>query len=118
MTDRDRATDPAAIEPVLEAIGNKYAARILAAAERPMSAQELSNVLGVPIATCYRRIEELEAVDLLVCVGGKTSDRGRHASVYRRTVDGIELDFEDGTPGLSADARSTPPDPLRERRDE
>lgn len=88
--------DPEAIESVLGALGGKYAARILAAAEEPMSAQTLSDALDVPIATCYRRIDDLEAAGLLVCEGRETSDRGRRTKVYRRTIDGASLDLVDG----------------------
>lgn len=88
--------DPEAVESVLGALGGKYAARILAATEEPTSAQTLSETLDVPIATCYRRIEDLEAAGLLVCEGKETSDRGRRTKVYRRTIEGATLDFEDG----------------------
>lgn len=118
MSGDAEAETAAEVEELLEALGGKYAARILAAADSPRSAQELSDAVDVPIATCYRRIEELEAVDLLVCEGGKTSDRGRRTKVYRRSIDGVELDLEDGTPTLSVDAVSEPPDPLRDRMDE
>lgn len=118
MAEAPADREPSEVERLLGALGGKYAARILAAADRPMSAQELSDAVDVPIATCYRRIEELEEADLLVCEGGKTSDRGRHTKVYRRTLDGIDLDLDDGTPSLSVDVRSDPPDPLRDRREE
>lgn len=112
------ADDVTDVERLLEALGGKYAARILAAAEHPMSAQEISQAVDVPIATCYRRIEELEEADLLACEGGKTSDRGRHTNVYRRTIDGVELDLAQDWPHLEIDGRDEPPDPLRDRRDE
>lgn len=94
--------DPEAIESVLGALGGKYAARILAAADRPLSAQTLSETLDVPIATCYRRIDDLEEAGLLVCEGRETSDRGRRTKVYRRTIDGAILDL-DGGPTLRVD---------------
>lgn len=118
MVDQPGGDRAAEVEELLDALGGKYAARVLAAADSPMSAQEISETADVPIATCYRRIEELVAVDLLACEGGKTSDRGRHTNVYRRTIDGLELDLADGHPVLDVDARDEPPDPLRDRRDE
>lgn len=99
----EEPADADAIETLLGALGGKYAARILGAAGEPTSAQELSEALDVPIATCYRRIEELEDADLLVCEGEKTSDRGRRTKVYRRTIDGASLDLTGGTPGLAVD---------------
>lgn len=88
---REPVDDPNAVESTLAALGGKYAVRILVAADRPISAQQLSEELSVPIATCYRRIEELEAAGLLVCEGQQTSNRGRRTSVYRRTIDGVDL---------------------------
>lgn len=117
MIDDATADDVDAIEGVLGAVGGKYGVRILAAAERPTSAQELSDELGVPIATCYRRIEELEAADLLECVGSETSTRGRQTKVYRRTVDALDLDLRGEAPALAVERRAEPHDSLRDRRD-
>lgn len=97
---RETADDPNVVESTLAALGGKYAARILAAVDRPTSAQELSDELGIPIATCYRRIEELESAGLLTCEGQKTSSRGRRTSVYRRTIDGIDLALDGDGPTL------------------
>ncbi|GAB3682432.1 hypothetical protein GCM10028857_08270 [Salinarchaeum chitinilyticum] len=97
---RETAEDPNVVESVLAALGGKYAARILAALDRPTSAQELSDDLGIPIATCYRRIEELESAGLLTCEGQQTSSRGRRTSVYRRTIDGVDLSLDGDGPTL------------------
>lgn len=98
--------DPGAIESLLAALGGKYAARILAATDRPKSAQTLSEELDVPIATCYRRIEELESADLLTCEGSETSDRGRRTKVYRRTIDRADLALDGDGPALDVDVRA------------
>lgn len=110
------AEDPGEVERLLAAVGGKYAARILAATAEPKSAKELSAALDVPIATCYRRIGDLEDAGLLVCEGRETSDRGRRTKVYRRAIAGLELDLADGTPTLSLDPTEHS-DALRERRD-
>ncbi|ELY34960.1 hypothetical protein C497_14512 [Halalkalicoccus jeotgali B3] len=44
---------------VLLALGNEYNAEILGATDEPRSAQALSDELDIPIATCYRRLEQL-----------------------------------------------------------
>lgn len=77
-------------------LGEEYATDILAAADDPKSARELSDQLGIPIATTYRRIESLVEADLLTEVGRELSDRGRRSSVYRRTIDGLAISFENG----------------------
>jgi len=106
MSEDEGARRAEAVESILGALGGKYAARILAAADRPKSAHELSDELSVPIATCYRRIDELEEADLLVCEGRKTSDRGRRTKVYRRRVDGATLDVAADGPRLDLDLRA------------
>jgi predicted ArsR family transcriptional regulator len=83
-------------EEIIQVLGNKYNPEILDATGEPKSAQELSDELDVPIATCYRRINELEETDLLELHDRPLSDEHRRIKVYRRCVDGIEVTFRDG----------------------
>ncbi|MGB9962314.1 ArsR/SmtB family transcription factor [Halobacterium sp. MBLA0001] len=78
---------------VLRVLGNKYNAEILEATHAPKSAQELSDELDIPIATSYRRIEELSEHDLLKLEGKELADEGRRTKVYRRQVDEISVQF-------------------------
>ena len=80
---------------LLRTLGNKYSAEILDATEEPKSAQDLSDQLDIPIATCYRRIDELTDHDLLELHDNVLSDDRRRIKVYRRNVDAIEVAFED-----------------------
>ncbi|WP_226011981.1 ArsR/SmtB family transcription factor [Halomicrobium salinisoli] len=80
---------------ILQTLGNKYSAEILDATEEPASAQELSDELGIPIATCYRRIDELTEHGLLELHDNILSDDRRRIKVYRRNVDEVRVDFED-----------------------
>lgn len=87
------------MEPVevLRVLGNKYNAEILQATNTPKSAQELSEELDIPIATSYRRIEELTENDLLDLEGKEVSTEGRQTKVYRRQVDELNLTFKGET---------------------
>jgi predicted transcriptional regulator len=77
---------------VVEALGATYSLEILGATEEPTSAGELSDSLGIPIATCYRRINQLVSAGLLEeCES--TDDDARRATVYRRTSDAIGIRF-------------------------
>ena len=87
---------PAEDEDIIEALGNKYNPEILDAAGEPKSAQELSEQLEVPIATCYRRINELEETELLELYDRPLSDEHRRIKVYRRNVDGVTVTFRNG----------------------
>lgn len=77
-------------------LGEKYNPDILAVTDEPRSAQELSEELDVPIATCYRRIEDLQGAALLELHDRPLSDEHRRVNVYRRSVDGVEITFRDG----------------------
>ena len=85
-------------ELLLAALGNKYAPEILCAADTPVTAQTLSRDLDIPIATCYRRIDELVDAGLLECEGRELSDEGRQSNIYRRTIDQMDVDFSTDGP--------------------
>lgn len=95
-------------EEVLEALGKKYSADILEATDVPRSAQELSDQLGIPIATCYRRIHELTEHGLLELHDDSVTEDSRRIKIYRRNVDAVRIDFEDSvTVSLDGDAGVT-----------
>lgn len=80
---------------MLRVLGNEYNAEILEATDEPHSAQELSDQLDVPIATCYRRIDELTDANLLELYDRPLSEEQRRINVYRRNVDEIRVEFDD-----------------------
>ena len=80
---------------ILQTLGNKYSAEILDATDEPQSAQELSDELGIPIATCYRRIDELTEHDLLKLHDNILSDDRRRIKVYRRNIDAVRVEFDE-----------------------
>ena len=80
---------------LLQALGSKYSPEILDATDEPRSAQELSDELDIPIATCYRRIDELTDHGLLELHDEVLSDERRRIKVYRRDVDTVHVQFED-----------------------
>lgn len=85
-----------AADEIIEVLGNKYNPEILEATAEPKSAQELSEELGVPIATCYRRINELTEADLLELHDQPLSEEHRRIKVYRRRIDEVSIDFREG----------------------
>lgn len=80
---------------LLRTLGNKYSAEILDATDEPRSAQDLSDELDIPIATTYRRIDELTEHDLLELHDSVLSEDRRRIKVYRRNVDEVRVDFDD-----------------------
>jgi len=91
---------------VLRTLGNKYSAEILEATEEPRSAQELSDELDIPIATCYRRIDELTDHGLLELHDNVLSEDRRRIKVYRRNVEGVRVAFGDEL-AIDVEERST-----------
>ena len=79
---------------VLRVLGNEYNPEILEATHEPRSAQELSDELDVPIATCYRRIDELTEADLIELHDRPLSDEHRRINVYRRRIDEVTVEFQ------------------------
>ena len=90
---------------LLQTLGNKYSAEILDATDEPISAQDLSDELEIPIATCYRRIDELTEHDLLELHDNILSDDRRRIKVYRRNVDEVTVDFS-GELSVAVEERS------------
>ena len=81
---------------LITVLGNKYNTGILTATGDAKSAQDLSEELDVPIATCYRRINELEDAELIELHDRPLSDEHRRAKTYRRQADAVEVDFREG----------------------
>jgi predicted transcriptional regulator len=109
VSDEETSTDP---ETLLDALGGRYSVDILEAADEPVSAQELSDEMDVPIATCYRRIEDLVDAGLLRPEGRELSEQGRRTNVYRRTVDEVTVDLADPSVSPAIVEPSGTPGPL------
>jgi len=90
---------------MLRVLGNEYNPQILSFAHEPRSAQELSDELDVPIATCYRRIEELQEADLLEHHDRVLSDERRRVNVYRRNIEEIVVRFSEGEVTVEVEER-------------
>ncbi len=76
---------------------DKYNLRILSATfYEPKHAQELSLLLNIPIASCYRKVRELEETGLLKCVDRILTREGRRIKLYRSQINKINIFFEKG----------------------
>lgn len=102
-TGRDEDVAP---EAVLQALGKKYSAAILGTANEQCSAQELSERLEIPIATSYRRIEELTDLGLLANEDSVLTEARNRTEVYRRDVDAVHVTFGDGSVSVDLEQRS------------
>ena len=82
---------------VLQVLGQEYAVEILQATKDPRTAPELSDDLGIPIATTYRRLDALTDADLVCAVAGSEADSNGAPTAFQRTVDDLRVEFESGT---------------------
>lgn len=82
---------------VMRVLGRKYNPEILCSAHEPKTVKEFSERLDIPIATCYRRIDELEEIGLVELHDQQFTDSNRVTNVYRRNVDAIEITFASGS---------------------
>ena len=90
---------------LLRILGNKYNAEILAAAHEQRSAQDFSDGLDIPIATSYRRINELTDAGLLELEDSILTEERKRTDVYRRQVDEVTIVFEEGTVSVTTERR-------------
>lgn len=82
-----------------DVLGREYSVQILRATAEPKSAPRLSDTLGIPVATCYRRISELVDVGLLKHCDTHPTGSGE-SNRYQRTTDAVGIRFD--TPSFFA----------------
>jgi DNA-binding Lrp family transcriptional regulator len=76
---------------------DEYNLKILSATTfKPRSARELSYIFGIPLASCYRKIKELEDQGLIKAVSRELTREGKRYSKYQSQVGSIKIAFEQG----------------------
>jgi predicted ArsR family transcriptional regulator len=81
----------------IRVLGKKYSQSILKVAHDPLPAQSIGAQLDIPVATCYRRIDELVDVGLLEPHDKVSTEDGQKATRFRRTTDRVCVHFADTT---------------------
>ncbi|MEO9307379.1 MAG: winged helix-turn-helix domain-containing protein [Nitrososphaera sp.] len=88
MTDNDE---------ILSILGDEYSRKILSIlSKNEMNAQEISENLGIPSSTTYRKIKNLENIKLVKKTKVIRTLEGLDESYYKSLVSGIEIKFKDG----------------------
>jgi len=84
------------VSQMLELMSDEYILRILDITQnRPLTISEISRDLGIPIASCYRRIEDLLNGNMII-VRDHITDRGRHTKGYRSTIKRMDIRYTVG----------------------
>jgi predicted transcriptional regulator len=69
---------------VLTALGDAFSERIVACAvDRARTVEEISEMEGIPLSTCYRRIRALHELGLIVVERIIVTGTGNRYAVYR-----------------------------------
>ena len=82
---------------ISQTVMDPYSARILlGTCEEAVSALDLSHRFGIPIAACYRRIRQLEALGLVYCERALPSRNGKGLQLFRSRLKSVRVSLEDG----------------------
>ena len=82
---------------VSQTVMDEYSARILLGTfDRSVSALELSQRFGIPIAACYRRIRELEGMGLVFVERELPSRNGKGLQLFRSRLRSVRVSLEEG----------------------
>ncbi|MFC6723264.1 ArsR/SmtB family transcription factor [Halobium palmae] len=96
-------------DELLALLDDEYARAILAElTTEPMSASEICSKCDMSSPTAYRRLDRLEAADLVAEQQVPDPD-GHHYKRYIATVDEVTVTFADGT--YDVDVSETPEEP-------
>ena len=75
-------------------LADKYCIRILSATfNKPRNSQDLSIMLGIPIASCYRKIKELEKNELIKPVSKSLTGFGKWVENYQSQINSVNISF-------------------------
>lgn len=84
-------------DDILAVLADEYSRKILAIlAKNELKAQEISEKLGIPTSTTYRKIKNLENLDLIKKTKVIRTLEGLDESYYKSLVSGIDVKFKDG----------------------
>jgi len=96
---------------IAQILTDQYNMNILAATSyKARSARELAFMFDIPLASCYRKLRELSAANLVEQDGSELTADGKRYKVYRSKIGSVTLVYEKGMLHMKLDLnhRSTP----------
>ena len=80
---------------ILSALGDDFSDRILACAnEQARTVEQISELEGIPLSTCYRRIRDLLDAGLLMIERIVITNSGRRYAIYRSSYKTFQVLFD------------------------
>jgi predicted transcriptional regulator len=82
---------------IIDLLANDYTKSILSlSSEKECSASQLSQKLGIPLATVYRILKKLEDIELIRHTKTIRSDAGNEEKFYRCGICEVNISIRDG----------------------
>jgi predicted transcriptional regulator len=78
--------------------------------EKGMNTEEISEELGIPLSSTYRKIRDLKAAGMLVIERREFTDGGNLCDVYRCPVRGMRIELDASPPSVDLTFIEEPPD--------
>ena len=104
---------------ILTAFGDKYSASILGSTtDRGKAVDEISAELGMPLTTCYRKVQRLQGEGLLFLEKVVVTRAGIRTKKYRASFTTAELRIDSGTVSVKLNLNKDFVKKLRERPEE
>ena len=84
-------------EELLSVLADEYSRKILSIlTKNELTAQQISDQMGIPTSTTYRKIKNLESLELVKKTKVVRTLEGLDESYYMSLVLGIDVRFKDG----------------------
>ncbi len=93
---RDKGTENERNEmEILQQLMDKYNLKILSSTKaEELSARDLAFKFDIPLATCYRKINELEKSGLLRCTAKLLTRDGKRYKVYKSQIISVDISYD------------------------
>jgi len=94
-------------ERVMDALGDPVIRQVLVATHpAPETAQELFQMTGIPLTTLYRKLHELQEIDLVGIERSAITPDGKRVDYFRSRLEEAQLELRDGRFQLRARYRN------------
>ncbi len=94
---RSQVDDPGRAEAIVKGLADEYARKIiLSTITAARSVEDLSSQNDIPLSTCYRRVHELLAAQMLVVERIVVTPEGKKYELVRSAYSEVRVGFEGG----------------------
>ncbi|MDG6988241.1 MAG: hypothetical protein JRN21_02835 [Nitrososphaerota archaeon] len=96
-------TEPSRVHALVQGLADEYSRKIiLAAIPNSKSVEDMSRENDIPLSTCYRRVHELLAAQILVIERIVVTPEGKKYELLRSAYRAVNVSFEGGVMKVDA----------------